>query len=900
MMRTFLLTVLSTFVCTSGIFAQTTTSDDFVNQSIRQFQHLDKIPNEKVYLHLDKPYYSAGENIWYAGYLTNGISLQLSPYSKYIYVELINKNDSIRFRYKIRVNNSKDSLGFAGCIPLPPDMPAGDYHLRAYSWWMQNAGPDYFFQKNIRVGNAIDKLIQSTIHYSQNGDKQLTADINFSSSDKISFNKRIVNYKVYEGRKLLRSHSSSLDAQGHLRIGFDFSQNSKEQYSIQLAFDDATYNYQNTFYLPKGNTSFDCQFFPEGGNLLSNGMRTIAFKAIGQNGLSVNVNGTVFNQRGDSIQSFSTKHDGMGSFSLFVPDTIGTTYYAKVRMKDNNLWQTIKLPPVVNTGIGLIMRNYNGKLNYEIIMSNKQALPKRLYLLGQIRGKLVFLKAITDSLQWNGAIATTAFPVGIAHFLLLNEQCNALSERLIFVNRPSESEMEITSDKKEYVARQPVNLKLILNNRSDSLVSGQFSLSVTEDKTVKLDSLADNIYSNLLLTSDLKGYIEDPAYYFNHKNANTEQMLDLVMLTHGWSRFSVPSILQNKFPENNYFLEEGQSFSGKITNMIGKGAKDAQLIVMGMKGKILKSVAADDKGEFVVDGISFPDSTLFIVQGRSKRGHTTVDVVMDKEQFPDVTSLIPFSASHIDKTQEDAYMGLMSQKFHYEGGERVYHIKEVTVTASKIVQYNDNPLYAGLGNPVRTADIDKRFSSSQSVLDILRTFPGVRIIGSSISIRGSKRNPMVMIDDMPYSDDDDDMVNMLSLMNASDISYVNVLKGADTSIFGYGGGNGVIIINFRSGADFTPGKLEPRGIAIIRPLGYYKSAQFYSPKYQTTEQINNPNPDLRTTIYWNPSFLINKANPARLSFYTADRSGFYTVTVEGVTNRGEPIHKQAKLYIKEQ
>ena len=884
--------LFAAFICLSisGISAQTSTNNDFVSQAIQQFQRFNKIPVEKLYLQLDKPYYSAGESIWYSAYLTDANTLQLSPYSKFVYVELINKSDSVRFRYKIR----KDSLGFAGSIIIPSDMPEGDYHLRAYSWWMQNAGPDYFFQKNIHIGNAIDKSIQSTVKYEQNGAKEITADVRFTSSEKISFNKKNIDYQIFEGNKLLRTRSVSLDAQGHFKVGFDFKPESSAQYRIQVAFNDHTYDYRNTFYLPIENSTFDFQFFPEGGNLINNGLRNIAFKAIGQNGLSVEVNGTVFNQHGDSITSFESMHKGMGSFALFVSDSIPTSYYAKVKVKGSNLSKTFNFPFVLNKGIGLIMSKYKEKLNYEIISPNKQAIPKHLYLLAHNKGQLLLVQAV-DSSRLQGSIAATKFPSGIIHFLLLDEQGNALSERLTFVNHPAETHISIEKNKNEYSPRQAVNLIFGLKNPSDSLVAGRFSLSVTDDNAVKLDSLSGNIFSTLLLTSDLKGYIEDPNYYFAHTNSVTEYTLDLVMLTHGWTRFNVPSIVQSKFPVNKYYLEEGQSFSGKITNILGRGVKDAQVIVMGMKKKLFKTVIANEKGEFVADGIAFPDSTIFMVQARSKKGHDTVSLTMDQDQFPFITSMDPFSVGHINSKIDD-YMNLMSQKFHYEGGERVYHIKEVTVTASKKEQNDENPMYAGMGNPLRSEDLEKRFSG-QSVLDIIRTYAGVSIMGESISIRGSHHNPRVIIDDMPYPDDD--VVGLLTSINASEVEYVNLIKGSEAAIFGGAGGSGVILIRFKTGADFAKRSITSPGLAIVRPLGYYIPSQFYSPKYETQEQINNANPDLRTTIYWNPAVLISKYNSGKVSFFTADRPGTYTVTIEGITNSGEPLHLQTKLRVKD-
>jgi hypothetical protein len=874
----------------AAISAQTPDSSDFPSKVARQFQFLNRFPTEKVYLHLDKPYYSAGESIFYSAYLTDGNTLQLSPYSQFVYVELINKSDTVCYRYKIR----KDSLGFYGNMPLPADLPAGDYHLRAYSWWMQNFGADYFFQRNVHIGNAIDKSIQSSVSYEKDGEKQLTASIHFTSEDKTTFTNKKVDYQIFEGNKLLRSRTSTIDKGDNLQLNFDFDSNSKEQYRIQIAFNDQRYNYQKVYYLPKSNKTYDVQFFPEGGNLINNGIRNIAFKAVGQNGLSLDVEGTVFNQKGDSVTSFMSAHKGMGLFSLSLADSVPMSYYAKMRIKGDSVYKTVNLPPVLNEGFGLAMTQHRGKLYYNIFSVSQNNSPKQLYLLAHQRGILLFVLPIADTLRWSGSISTDPFLSGIVHFMLLDGQGNALSERLVFVNHPTESQVSVKADKESYRPRQAVNLLLSLKDVKDSLVAGQFSVAVTEDQTVKLDSLDKTISSELLLTSDLKGYIEEPGYYLSNMGTTTDYALDLLMLTHGWTRFSVPDLIQGKLPPpNKYYMEKGQAFSGKITNLINKGVKDAQIIAFEPKQNLLKTFTADEKGNFVVEGFSFPDSTQFVVQALTKHGHKTVDLQMDNEQFPTVSSLYPFLPTTNLKNLDD-YMDVIEKKFNYEGGQRVYHIKEVTVTASAKTKEDKSYIYSGMGNPVEVDEIEKTHMW-HNALDIVRSFSGVYVSNDNISIRG--HSPLLVIDDVPVPSGES-YVDLLKSMDAETVGYVNVLKGPEAAVYGTRGANGIIIIRIRTGSDFRPNNKSTPGLAIIKPLGYYQPTAFYSPKYQTPEQINSQTPDFRTTVYWNPSILLSQGKPATLSFYTADNPGLYTITLEGLTSSGEPLHVTSKLIVK--
>ena len=61
---------------------------------IANFSLMERIPKEKLYLHLDKPFYGAGEKIWFKGYLVNAITHQDNAQSNFIITELINRSDS--------------------------------------------------------------------------------------------------------------------------------------------------------------------------------------------------------------------------------------------------------------------------------------------------------------------------------------------------------------------------------------------------------------------------------------------------------------------------------------------------------------------------------------------------------------------------------------------------------------------------------------------------------------------------------------------------------------------------------------------------------------------------------------------------------------------------------------
>lgn len=104
--------------------------------SQRLLEHVQRYPQEKVYLHTDRDHYEAGERVWFRAYLVNAVSHVPSDWSQFVYVELRDRQDSLFARVKVGL---RDSV-YAGYVPLAKTLPQGDYVLRAYSYWMQNGG----------------------------------------------------------------------------------------------------------------------------------------------------------------------------------------------------------------------------------------------------------------------------------------------------------------------------------------------------------------------------------------------------------------------------------------------------------------------------------------------------------------------------------------------------------------------------------------------------------------------------------------------------------------------------------------------------------------------------------------------------------------------------------------
>ena len=127
---------------------QTTYAQNIEDSIVANFNILEQIPYEKLYIHTDKPFYGAGEKIWFKGYLVNAHNHLDNSQSNFIITELIDQSDSIVTRKKIR----RDSLGyFHNSFELPATLQAGNYYIRGYTNWMLNESPDFYFYRNLKI-----------------------------------------------------------------------------------------------------------------------------------------------------------------------------------------------------------------------------------------------------------------------------------------------------------------------------------------------------------------------------------------------------------------------------------------------------------------------------------------------------------------------------------------------------------------------------------------------------------------------------------------------------------------------------------------------------------------------------------------------------------------------------
>ena len=694
------------------------------------------------------------------------------------------------------------------------------------------------------------------------------------------FENTTIKYLYLENGKIKNKGKKKTDENGWISISLP-DLKSPATRRIEVEFDDPQYIYKRTFYLPVFTNDFDVKFFPEGGALLSIPHQNVAFKAQGADGFSKDIEGFLFNSKGDTLTNFRSEHNGMGVFTMNPIDN--ETYYITAKTNDS-ITKRFDLPAVEPKGISIAMSHYKQEIRFEVQKTEATEWPQKLFLLAQTRGKLSILQPITPERTF-GKMNDSLFTEGITHFMLIDQQGNALSERLIFVPDHKPNQWQVTTDKPTYGKREKISLQIAAKDHEGNPVEGTFSVSITDRKSIQPDSLADNILSNLLLTSDLKGYVEDPAFYFLNQDARTLRSIDYLMLTHGWRRHKIENVLRTPSMNFTNYIEKGQTISGRIRGFFGGNVKKGPICVLAPKYNIVATTETDEKGEFIVN-TSFRDSTTFLVQARTKKGFAGVDIEIDTPPYPVPTHKAPYF-NGATTFMEDYLLNTRDQ-YYMEGGMRVYNLKEVTVTAKR-ERPSSKSIYTG-GINTYTVEEDRLQGYGQTAFDAATRLPSVTIMnGSEIHIRNNPEPAAIVIDDIVY----DDASDILKDIQISDMSSISLLRGADAIILGPRASGGAIVITLKDPRNL-PAK-PAQGIITYTPLGYSESVEFYHPTYDTPEKKNEQRSDFRSTVYWNPELRLDAEGKATIEYYTPDSTAPEDIIIEGVDKNGKVCRLQQTI-----
>ncbi|WP_254561419.1 TonB-dependent receptor [Dyadobacter diqingensis] len=773
--------------------------DDFSKLIASRLQEYRRIfPQEKAYLHLDKPYYITGDTLWFKAYLAEGSVHFADSASQVLYVDLIEK----RTGKNISLRRVKLDGGYgSGDIKLDESLPKGAYTIRAYTNWMRNFPEDYFFHKDIYV------------------------------------------------------------------------------------FDD------NAEKPAKTPTALDVQFFPEGGQLVAGLSTRIGLKALDEAGLGADVTGYVLDQNNDTVAALKSEHLGLGRFPF---EPVANHKYTAFLHKKSEPYQRFDFPEVKTEGYTMMVNNITTteKMRILVYANFPDNTDKEVNIVAHTRGLVAF--AAKGKISKKGlqvAIPTTTLPDGITQLTLFDSQNNPVCERLIFIDHGDRLHMKISTNKNTFNPREKTDVEIMVTDTAGKPVETSLSVAVTDAGQIAQQPNDQTIVSYLLLSSDLRGHIEQPGYYFDPKNEDRKIKLDLLMMTQGWRRFNWNDVLKDNQTQPGRFVEQGFSIQGEVKKNNRKPVEKVMLSVFLTNDSINTFLTTEtgETGLFSLDNLIFKDSLNVRLQGMNAKNNSSLTINLTPFDSPKFTiSRIPFFPITVDALQMAAYLKRAEEYQEIERKIRENReklLKEVTIKGKREEVRDSRKLYSHADASIKVTP--QMTGGAQTVLDMLQgRVAGVMVSGSgpnaSISIRGSNTEPTFLLDGIPVDK------AMITSMSIFDVESIDVLKGASAAIYGSRGGSGVIsILTKRGNANYDYSQDITPGVTISKIAGFDTPREFYAPRYDL-KRPEDARPDFRSTVFWAPMLRTGKDGKVKFSYFNTDAGTNVSIRAEALSAYGLP------------
>ncbi len=853
----------------------------------------DRNPQEKLYLHLDKTSYTAGETIWFKAYSAIGVENLLSNWSRIAYVELIDPASRKVGLIRIPLVNG---LG-VGDFALQDTLIEGSYRIRAYTNWMRNAEEQFFYDRTIQIGNGRSDNTYSHTMVSADG-KNYTIDLQNSSGAKL---RNIpVDFEIMEaGKKVQRQHAST-DHTGRVTLALDAD---PDNTTIRYEFRDV--DGRRISKVLKPVPVFrppDVQLLPEGGKLLSGFVNNIGVKTVDVHGLGVKAR-VAFLSGNDTLSIVQTNALGMGAGTVLLNKDQPIRVVAKF---DDGSTQELLVPTVHTSGYALRLNTVNDtSISAQLSLSADRINGKDIHFIVHHLGK-VYLRStqLAASPQLNFSGSTTDFPTGVLTLSILDDRLQPIVERPFFHHPASgTSPLSMKLAKDSYATREKVKVYLALGQDPDRPLVGAFSATVVRLDSMKQD-IAPNILSTLLLSSDIRGFIESPGYYFSD-GVPKRQDLDYLLLTQGWRSIDWTALDTTKVLP--YSREYGIKVSG-YTRKIGRNTPEAGATVRLFPKMNLydyKETRSAEDGYFEFDDLLFTDRRGFVVSAKDKKGSNRIALHLDKQDLPEVgkNRNSPLEQRDVNTLLLD---DIRASRDHFAQLERVglmdgsIQIEEVVVTkkVSKASPRSKNRNGPGMGDRVFDQKDMAGYTSLPGFMwDML--YPALQAKGqwdSTISMPlaiyfvDGQQVRLAAVDGI-----DPDALESVEMLSRKDMSgvytviYQSELDEAGCDI--------VFILTTKPGRSAWNNQRSNPGRLTINPEGLHISRTYYKPTYEV-DSDRSKFTDLRTTLHWEPGIVVNKSGKASFDFYTSDEVGGYVIILEGLDLRGRLYRKISEFEVK--
>ena len=897
-------------------------------------------PQELVYVHMDNNAYVQGDTVWYKAYVVQADNHKPTPISRILYVELLDEQGYLQERQQLVV----DYNGHAnGQFAIRKDAFPGHYELRAYTKWMLNFYDGYFmsFQRLVAPMYASDYVEVVRCNDIQDKYTLAVSDENgryFASGEQSGKpSSRTTDSKVYSmSSTALKSYKRQ---QGLFSRVFSVYQKTQSDslYLSKSMPEKVTMGDRVKEFL---DDELNVRFFPEGGHLVDGLTCRVGWEVYDKEGRRLSLDG-MLEEDGKETERLKVLYGGRGAF-LLTPSS-GHTYRAVFRAGGKQF--AFKLPDVEPNGCTVQLTQREGKVNVLVGRRLKDERPLRLSITS--RGHLVVDMALSFEEDHAAlSIDKEDLPLGVNQVTVYDESENVLSDRLFFVRNSKENDSRVTThiQQPDTVSLRPFTPhKLLLrlqDEKGNPVPHCTVSLSVRDKAQLDREYSRGNILTYLLLQSEIKGFVENPEFYFSSAPLSA-QALDLLMMIQGWRRYAWQTVAHAETFVPEFTAEQTTSFTGqvsKIRHIIWKRNKEWPIEVSCSLHQNEKNRQGQDyfQGTMLADGAGrftfayapfYGDAKLSVratFRGKDKKSDSRIfhdpNLFIRQEYFHPLW----LKAYSLYETHAPLYFvktigGVQrSESTDYPS----YLLPDVAITSRKrphLQRQKDKPVF-------KTSFLDfqnylwdvgwydsnflfnnvefnfyflsgkvHEFINGQYPVDwfgeqtevITNWHNGKYVGGTGLTSRSINFyryiDSLEIITDNPRRPSrivyrhQDRHYSTASVSNASGpLTMVHRPSAGSSETWGY-----AAYLNVRGyeGANALPVYGREWNLK-----GFNRPAEFYSPRYDEADK-HNPR-DHRRTLYWNPSVTTNAYGEAQVEFYNSASCTEWDVEVEGVTRDG--------------
>ena len=469
------------------------------------------VPQEKVFVHLDNTCYFLGDTIWFAAYTHRTDKDVPSNVSRVLYVELFNQDGYLVERQLIEMLNGHGH----GQFVLSDTLYGGYYELRAYTRWQLNWG--------------------QTLHP------------HTKYAEEWFFN-RVMAREYY--RDYDKLYSRVFPVYDHPKTSGDYQKDMTSR-PLRRYFSDSS-----------EKPSILLNFYPEGGTLVEGLPCRVAFEAATEQGQWLEGHLTV-TAGNDTVATAVTINRGRGTFE-FTPQQ-GRKYTARF-IEDaptgDAFPHTVEatLPNAETNGVAIRLTNTIQGWQASI-SPHGSAATKPFGITAMHEGVLEYFSTTQSDTT---LILPATLRTGVNQLTVFDATGRVWADRLFFVGADSvvapSLNVEGITTTDEYAPYSRVELSLHNANSRPAI------LSVAVRDGNYQESLYDNgsLLTEMLLASELKGFIPQPGYFFEANDDEHHQALDLLMLTQGWRRFDWHAMAQPKAFKVRHPAEYTQVIMGQV------------------------------------------------------------------------------------------------------------------------------------------------------------------------------------------------------------------------------------------------------------------------------------------------------------------------------------------------